>query len=124
MKNLFQIVLIFISCNVNQSLNVQPDEVYDLLSNSNNNNSVLLDVRTKEEVIEKKITNSINIDFYSDSFKDSILRLDKSKTYYVYCRSGRRSLNTVEFMRKNGFNESYNVDWGIIKWTDSKIPLK
>ena len=124
MKNLFPIVLIFISCNVNQSLNVQPDKVYHLLSNSNNNNSVLLDVRTKEEVIEKKINNSMNIDFYSDSFKDSILRLDKSKTYYVYCRSGRRSLNTVEFMRKNGFNESYNVDGGIIKWTDSKIPLK
>ena len=124
MKNLFPIVLIFISCNVNQSLNVQPDKVYDLLSNSNNNNSFLLDVRTKEEVIEKKITNSINIDFYSDSFKDSILRLDKSKTYYVYCRSGRRSLNTVEFMRENGFKESYNVDGGIIKWTDSKIPLK
>ena len=32
MKNLFPIVLIFISCNVNQSLNVQPDKVYDLLS--------------------------------------------------------------------------------------------
>ena len=75
MKSLFPIVLIFISCNVNQSLNVQPDKVYDLLSNSNNNNSFLLDVRTKEEVIEKKITNSINIDFYSDSFKDSILKI-------------------------------------------------
>ena len=123
MKNLFPILLIFISCNVNQSLNVQPYKVYDLLSNSNNN-SVLLDVRTNEEVIEKKINNSINIDFYSDNFKDSILRLDKSKTYYVYCRSGRRSLNTVEFMRENGFKESYNVDGGIIKWVDLKIPLK
>ena len=123
MKNLFTILLIFISCNVNQSLNVQPDKVYDLLSNSNNN-SVLLDVRTNEEVIEKKINNSINIDFYSDNFKDSILRLDKSKTYYVYCRSGRRSLNTVEFMRENGFKESYNVDGGIIKWVDLKISLK
>ena len=123
MKNLFPIVLIFISCNVNQSLNVQPNKVYDLLSNSNNN-SVLLDVRTNEEVIEKKINNSINIDFYSDNFKDSILRLDKSKTYYVYCRSGRRSLNTVEFMRENGFKESYNVDGGIIKWVDLNIPLK
>ena len=123
MKNLFPILLIFISCNVNQSLNVQPNKVYDLLSNSNNN-SVLLDVRTNEEVIEKKINNSINIDFYSDNFKDSILRLDKSKTYYVYCRSGRRSLNTVEFMRENGFKESYNVDGGIIKWVDLKISLK
>ena len=124
MKKLFLFFILFINCNQNQNLNIEPDKVYDLLSNSSNNNSVLLDVRTKEEVIEKKITNSINIDFYSDSFKDSILRLDKSKTYYVYCRSGRRSLNTVEFMRENGFKESYNVDGGIIKWTDLKIPLK
>jgi len=124
MKNLLLFFILLSSCNQNQNLNIQPDKVYDLLSNSNNNNSILLDVRTKEEVDEKKINNSINIDFYSDDFKDSILRLDKSKTYYVYCRSGRRSLNTVEFMRKNGFNESYNVDGGIIKWNDLKIPLK
>ena len=124
MKNLLLFFILLSSCNQNQNLNIQPDKVYDLLSNSNNNNSILLDVRTKEEVDEKKINNSINIDFYSDDFKDSILRLDKSKTYYVYCRSGRRSLNTVEFMRENGFKESYNVDGGIIKWTDLKIPLK
>jgi len=124
MKNLLIFFILFSACNQNKSLNLQPNKVYDLLLNSNKNNSILLDVRTKEEVDENKIDNSINIDFYSDNFKESILSLDKSKTYYVYCRSGRRSLNTVEFMRENGFNESYNVDGGIIKWTDLKIPLK
>ena len=124
MKNLLIFFILFSACNQNKNLNLQPNKVYDLLLNSNKNNSILLDVRTKEEVDENKIDNSINIDFYSDNFKESILSLDKSKTYYVYCRSGRRSLNTVEFMRENGFKESYNVDGGIIKWTDSKIPLK
>tara|TARA_Y100000996_G_C22140232_1_gene485923 strand:- start:67 stop:441 length:375 start_codon:yes stop_codon:yes gene_type:complete len=124
MKKLFLFFILFINCNQNQNLNIEPDKVYDLLSKSNKNNSILLDVRTEEEFIESKINNSLNIDFYSDNFKISILSLDKSKTYYVYCRSGRRSLNTVEFMRENGFSKSYNVDGGIIKWTDLKLPLK
>ena len=124
MKKLFLFFILFINCNQNQNLNIEPDKVYDLLSNNNKNNSILLDVRTEEEFIESKINNSLNIDFYSDNFKISILSLDKSKTYYVYCRSGRRSLNTVEFMRENGFSKSYNVDGGIIKWTDLKLPLK
>ena len=124
MKNLLLFFLLFINCNQNQNLNIEPDKVYDLLSNNDKNNSILLDVRTEEEFIESKINNSLNIDFYSDNFKISILSLDKSKTYYVYCRSGRRSLNTVEFMRENGFSKSYNVDGGIIKWTDLKLPLK
>ena len=124
MKKLFLFFILFINCNQNQNLNIEPDKVYDLLSKNNKNNSILLDVRTEEEFIESKINNSLNIDFYSDNFKISILSLDKSKTYYVYCRSGRRSLNTVEFMRENGFKESYNVDGGIIKWVDLKIPLK
>jgi len=124
MKKLFLFFILFINCNQNQNLNIEPDKVYDLLSKNNKNNSILLDVRTEEEFIESKINNSLNIDFYSDNFKISILSLDKSKTYYVYCRSGRRSLNTVEFMRENGFSKSYNVDGGIIKWTDLKLPLK
>ena len=124
MKNLLLFFILFSNCNQNQNLNIEPNKVYDLLSNNNKNNSILLDVRTEEEFIESKINNSLNIDFYSDNFKISILSLDKSKTYYVYCRSGRRSLNTVEFMRENGFSKSYNVDGGIIKWTDLKLPLK
>ena len=124
MKKLFLFFILFSNCNQNQNLNIEPDKVYDLLSKNNKNNSILLDVRTEEEFIESKINNSLNIDFYSDNFKISILSLDKSKTYYVYCRSGRRSLNTVEFMRENGFSKSYNVDGGIIKWTDLKLPLK
>ena len=124
MKKLFLFFILFINCNQNQNLNIEPDKVYDLLSKNNKNNSILLDVRTEEEIIESKINNSLNIDFYSDNFKISILSLDKSKTYYVYCRSGRRSLNTVEFMRENGFSKSYNIDGGIIKWTDLKLPLK
>ncbi len=124
MKNLIFILFsIIISCNQKNNLNIDPDKVYNNLLNQNDN-IILLDVRTKEEVLENNIKNSINIDFYSEDFKKTILNLDKSNTYYVYCRSGKRSLNTVEIMRENGFTQSYNVEGGILKWVELNLPLK
>ena len=124
MKNLiFILFFIIISCNQKNNLNIDPDKVYNNLLNQNDN-IILLDVRTKEEVLENNIKNSINLDFYSEDFNESILNLDKSNIYYVYCRSGRRSLNTVEIMRENGFTHSYNVEGGILRWVELNLPLK
>ena len=124
MKNLiFILFFIIISCNQKNNLNIDPDKVYNNLLNQNDN-IILLDVRTKEEVLENNIKNSINLDFYSDDFNESILNLNKSNIYYVYCRSGRRSLNTVEIMRENGFIHSYNVEGGILRWVELNLPLK
>jgi len=124
MKNLiFILFFIIIGCNQKNNLNIDPNKVYNNLLDQKDN-IILLDVRTKEEVLENNIKNSINIDFYSEDFKKTILNLDKSNTYYVYCRSGKRSLNTVEIMRENGFTQSYNVEGGILKWVELSLPLK
>lgn len=34
---------------------------------------------------------------------------DKSKKYYLYCRSGNRSKQATQFMRKHGFENVYNA---------------
>jgi len=81
-----------------------------------NPSSVILDVRTKAEFESKRIPNSINIDVMDTSFIESISTLDKSKTYFVYCRSGGRSGSACSIMRKQGF-EVYNLDGGISGWT-------
>lgn len=51
-------------------------------------NYVIIDVRTKEEYDESHVINSINIPY--DEI-DSTIDIDKSKTIFVYCKSGRRS---------------------------------
>ena len=53
-------------------------------------NSILIDVRTKEELDEIKIEGVINIDFYSDEFENDLLNLDRYKTYYLICRSDEK----------------------------------
>ena len=55
-------------------------------------NAVILDVRTEDECNEGIIPNAINIDIHKgQDFISEIEKLDKSKNYYIYCRSGARS---------------------------------
>jgi rhodanese-related sulfurtransferase len=65
---------------------------------------VILDVRTKEEYDNGHVENAVNIDFYSKDLKKELKKLDKSKKYKVYCRSGARSQRVVEIMKKMGFD--------------------
>lgn len=91
-------------------------DVQQFISEVNNDpNAVVLDVRQASEAIEGKIDNSINIDIMNPSFPHQINELDKSKTYYVYCRSGGRSTNACRFMESQGLT-AHNLDGGIMAW--------
>ncbi len=83
----------------------------------NDDNAVLLDVRTPEEVEDGYIPESTNIDFYlGQEFLDELEKLDKSKSYYVYCRSGNRSRQACALMNSMGFDNAYNLEGGIVEW--------
>ena len=80
-------------------------------------NSVILDVRTEDECNQGIIPNSINIDIYlGQEFMEQLETLDKTKNYYVYCRSGARSANACEAMNNLGFENAYNLLGGILEW--------
>jgi len=78
----------------------------------------ILDVRTKDEYDSIHLIDAMNIDFYAADFKTKIGLLDKSKAYFVYCRSGSRSGKTVNLMKELGFNEVYNLTGGIYTNTE------
>ena len=80
-------------------------------------NAVVLDVRTDAEVAGGIIPNAIHIDIYKGQlFVDEIEALDKSKNYYVYCRSGNRSGKACAIMLQLGFENAYNLEGGILRW--------
>ena len=84
---------------------------------------VVLDVRTPGEFQEGHIKNAINVDFEGANFEGEVTKLDKTKTYAVYCRSGRRSGLATEVMAKNGFNSIFKLNGGIIDWQAAGNPL-
>ena len=80
-------------------------------------NAVVLDVRTDNEVANGIIPNAIHIDIYrGQDFIDELEELDKSKNYYVYCRSGNRSGQACRIMDELGFKNAYNLEGGILEW--------
>ncbi len=77
---------------------------------------VLLDVRTEDEYVRGHIPNAINMDFYNPNFKTDIKKLDKDKSYLIYCAAGGRSKKTSRLLRDNGFNKVYNLQQGFNNW--------
>src|SRR4051812_1954777 len=72
--------------------------------------AVILDVRTPEELASGYLEGSRNIDFNSAGFKDSINNMDRSKEYFVYCASGKRSGKAMEIMKAMGFEKVAALD--------------
>ena len=80
-------------------------------------NAVILDVRTEEEIEEGRIPNALNLDIYKgQEFIDELEKLDKTKNYYVYCRSGNRSGQACAIMNSKGFENAYNLQGGFMNW--------
>ena len=47
--------------------------------------------------------------------------LDKSHTYYVYCRSGKRSHHACMKMQKQGL-KVFDMEGGILNWKKLGMP--
>lgn len=75
---------------------------------------VILDVRTKAEFQSGAIEGAINLDFYASNFQANLAKLDRNRTYLIYCRSGNRSKHALKMMQEFEFQEVYELDGGII----------
>lgn len=84
--------------------------------------AIILDVRTPGEYKEEHLAGARQLDFLNTSVFDAgIKQLDKSHTYYVYCRSGKRSHNACIKMQKQGL-KVFDMEGGILNWKKLGIP--
>lgn len=82
----------------------------------NDENAVVIDVRTPEEWSEGIIPNAIKNDIFKENFIENLSGLDKNKNYYVYCKAGGRSAKACEIMNDLGFKNTYNLLGGFMQW--------
>lgn len=103
--------------------NLSPAETRDLLAKrSGDPGFVLLDVRTRKEFDADRIAGAVIVDYRSPSFRDEIAKLDRGKSYLVYCRTGNRTNGAVKVMRELGFRNVYVFPGGITKWKEAGFP--
>jgi phage shock protein E len=81
---------------------------------------ILIDLRTDDELKNKgMIKGALQIDFLAKDAEDKISKLDKKKTYLIYCAGGGRSGDCAELMEKQGFTHIVNLEKGIEGWKKS-----
>ena len=81
-----------------------------------NPDMMVLDIRTPEEFTSGHIPASVNIDYKAENFESELKKLDRSKSYLMHGRSGRRSTAALDTFSKLGFEHIIHIDDGILGW--------
>lgn len=85
--------------------------------------AVVLDVRRPDEYAEGHLSGAVSLDWLdTEKFVQGMERLDKAKTYYVYCRSGRRSHDAAQKMMAAGLHV-VDMQGGYLAWTEQGLPV-
>jgi len=104
---------------------ITPQEAFTLIQeNQDNPDFVIIDVRTPGEFTEEHIENATNIDYYSETFRDELDKLDKNTIYLIYytCPCGHISEETLYRMAELDFREVYNMPGGLDQWKAEGFP--
>lgn len=130
MKKLILVLIAIASINVSNAQS--KDAVITNLSSerfkaiiANDKGGTIIDLRTTEE-LEKKgyIKGAVQLDYLAVGSEKQIDKLDKNKTYYIYCAGGGRSSEAATYMEKNGFKRVYTLEKGLSEWLQKGFPVE
>ena len=114
-------VMFFFGCKAQNSVKVLTAEEFAAAVKADKK-AVVLDVRRPDEFAAGHIEGAVLLNFLDTvSFNAGVEKLDKSKTYYIYCRSGRRSNNAAVILQKKGFTV-FDLGGGFISWQRYNLP--
>lgn len=89
----------------------------------NHQNAVVLDVREDSEYYAGHIPHSMHVPL-GQLAKHQELEKIKGRPVIALCRSGMRSSHACRVLRKNGFEQVYNLAGGITAWERANMPME
>ena len=90
----------------------------------NHRDAVILDVREDKEFVTGHLPNAKHIPLGQLVARLKDVEKFKNKPIVVNCRSGARSATACGILRKNGFEEVYNLKGGINAWQQANMPVE
>jgi len=89
----------------------------------NHQNAVVLDVREDSEFYAGHVPHSLHV-LLGQLAKRAELEKYKNRPVIAICRSGMRSGRACSVLRKNGFEQVYNLAGGISAWERANMPME
>lgn len=134
---LFLVILGFtlISCAQNTAkkevkdatINTQVQQVVELINPKDLHAKLgdiqLIDIRTPREFKSGYIKGAVNINFFDSDFTGQMLKLNKEKEIYIYCRSGNRTGKAANKLKDQGFTKIYDLQGGILNWNRNNLEV-
>ena len=100
--------------------NLSQSEFTELLANDQQ--AVVIDVRQPDEWAEGIIEGALLMNVMDiGTFEKEANQLETNKNYYVYCRSGQRSIRACQRLEAIGFGSTYNILGGFLEWKGTKV---
>ena len=65
--------------------------------------AAVIDVRTDAEVATGYLEGAAHMDIQGSEFTNQLATLDQTADYYIYCRSGNRAGQAIDYMKSLGF---------------------
>lgn len=96
----------------------------DAVRMANRDSAVILDVRTEEEFRKGHILNALNIPLGLLESKTAELQKYKSHPMIIVCKSGNRSNQAAGVLKKQGFEQLFNLSGGMLSWESANLPVE
>ena len=103
---------------------IETATIFDAVSLSNHKDAIFVDVRESKETAAGVINGAYRVPLSTFAKSSTQLEKFKDKPVIVYCRSGNRSISAGGKLKKQGFNQVYNLTGGILAWQKEKLPLE
>lgn len=117
MKKLITVILLFCSATIFAQTKVENVDAATFKKLIDEKKSVLIDLRTDDELKNKGyIKSATQIDWFGKNSEAVISKLDKKKTYLIYCAGGGRSGDCADLMKTQGFSHVVNLEKGFDDW--------
>ena len=127
MKTLFTAIaltafLVCPSCGIAQTTKAPTDLSVDAFKSAiATGKARLVDVRTPAEYAAGHVQGSINMDWTAEDFEAEFARLDKNMPLLLYCHSGGRSEQALEYLTERGY-KAQHMAGGFAAWKKAGNP--
>lgn len=98
----------------NQVIEITATDLWEKLKGDwkGENRPTLIDLRSPKEYDKGHLEGARQLDLEGDQFDSKVAKLDRKRTYVVYCQDGANSAKVVAAWKEQGFRKLYHLRGG------------